>query len=373
MVAWFPAPASFTGEDVVEIHAHGGVAIVRAIFEALGAVGGGRPAEAGEFTRRAYLNGRLDLLEVEALGERIAAETEQQLRQAVELTSRFHAAVQRWREHLIGLLATAEASIDFSDERDVQDLLDSAPEQAIRAFRDEMRAALDSLSVAERVRDGFRVAILGPVNAGKSTLFNALVGRNAAITSAQAGTTRDVLEARLDLAGYPVVLMDTAGFRSAEGDVEKEGIDRARRAGEEADVRLWVAPFDSDAQCPYPDATRFVSRADQHPGRPAPEGCFRLSVVKGEGMEALQRFLRDHLAERIGGRGLDAVSINLRQADLLRAAIGWLDEAVRLGADRIELRAEALRAAAHELNRMVGKVDAELVLDRVFSQFCIGK
>lgn len=372
LVLWCPGPASYTGEDLAELHLHGGPAVIAAVGEALVALGA-RPAEPGEFTRRAFLHGRLDLTEAEGIADLIAAETEAQRRQALRQASGALAArVEGWADRLAALLARAEAFLEFEEE-DLPTDLDSRVAEEVAALRAEMAAELAAAPRAERLREGVAVAILGPPNAGKSSLLNALAGREAAIVSARAGTTRDVIEVRLVLAGVPVTLADTAGLRETADEIEAEGVRRALARAEAADLRLLVvpageAPDAATAGLVGPDALRVASKADL--GGAAPPGAFAVSVVTGEGMEALRAALEREVAARAG---LAAAAGLTRPRH--RAAVG--EAVAALGRHREaplpELRAEALREALAALGRLTGRFGVEEILDRIFAEFCIGK
>ena len=390
LALWFPAPHSETGEDVAELQLHGGQAVIAAVLKALGTVAGCRLAEPGEFTRRAFENGKLDLTGVEALGDLIFAETSAQRRQAFrQLIGLIGDRAEAWRGRLIEALALVEARIDFSDEADVpEDLI--APAAAIaRSLRDEIAAALADGRRGERLRDGLVVAIAGPPNAGKSTLFNRLARREAAIVSPYAGTTRDVIEVHLDLDGYPLTILDTAGIRGSCEPVEQEGIRRARARAAEADLVLWVTDVSAGGRMGTEMAqlkegpphwliqnkidllrsTPAQSKKDEH------EFIFSLSAKEGEGLEELIAALAQFATDLFAG-GENAVVTRARHREMLEQAVAALDRAVAEGADaspREELIAEELRQASSALGRLTGRVDVEDVLDKIFRDFCIGK
>lgn len=373
LVLWFPGPGSYTGEDGAELQLHGGPAVVAGVAEALVAAGA-RPAEAGEFTRRAFLNGRLDLTAAEGIADLIEAETAGQRRQALRQAGGALAELYGgWAERLTALLARQEAFIEFEDE-DLPLGLDDAVGQAAAVLRDEIRQHLADGRRGERLREGLLVAILGAPNAGKSSLLNALVGREAAIVSARAGTTRDVVEARLDLAGVPVTLADTAGLREAVDEIEAEGVRRARRRAEEADLTLLVFAADEPADAETlgwltPAALVVVNKVDLPAAAGLPEGL-RISARTGEGLADLRLRLEIEAAARAGGAG-ETLLTRPRHRAALQEAVEWLGE---LEVTILpELRAEALRAAVRALGRITGRVGVESVLDSVFAQFCIGK
>lgn len=376
LVLWFPGPASYTGEDGAELHLHGGPAVIAAVGGALAALGA-RPAEPGEFTRRAFLNGRMDLTAAEGIADLIAAETEAQRRQALrQADGALARLLEGWAVRLTRLLAHQEAAIEFADEDLPSDLGAQAQGGAAR-LRAEIEAHLADAGQGERLREGVVVAILGAPNAGKSSLLNALAGREAAIVSARAGTTRDVVEARLVLAGIPVTLADTAGLHDAADEIEQEGIRRARRRAEEADLVLAVFAADvaPDAQTLgwiTPGAVVLANKADLAPapamiGGMAPLG---VSARTGEGLAALRARLEGE-ALRLAGAGDAAVLTRPRHRAALAEAVGWLAEAE--AADLPELVSESLRAALRAVGRLTGRVGVEDILDVVFGEFCIGK
>ncbi|WP_431266771.1 tRNA uridine-5-carboxymethylaminomethyl(34) synthesis GTPase MnmE [Dankookia sp. P2] len=376
LVLWFPGPSSYTGEDSAELHLHGGPAVIAGVAEALVAAGA-RPAEPGEFTRRAFLNGRMDLTAAEGIADLIAAETAAQRRQALRQAD---GALVRlyggWATRLTALLARQEAFIEFEDE-DLPSGLDDSVAQAGAALQGEIEAHLADAGRGERLREGLLVAILGAPNAGKSSLLNALTGREAAIVSARAGTTRDVVEVRLDLAGVPVTLADTAGLREAADEIEAEGVRRARRRAEEADLVITV--FAADAP-PDPETLAWVRPgalvlANKLDLAPAPAGIggvvpLGISARTGAGLEALRARLAEEAAAR-AGLAAEATLTRPRHRAALAEAASWLAELD--SAPLPELRAESLRAALRAIGRITGRVGVEAVLDAVFGEFCIGK
>lgn len=356
----FPAPHSFTGEDMAEIHCHGSPAVVAALHKEL-LDRGLAPAGPGEFTRRAFLNGRIDLTQAEALADLLAAETEAQRHQALaNAGGRLRAAAQAWRARLLDLRAAAEAELDFADEADVAR---TAPPPAIAALAADIAAALAAAPLAERVRAGLTIAVTGPVNAGKSSLVNALAGRDVAIVTPHAGTTRDVIEVRLDLGGIPVTLLDTAGLRDSADPVEQEGIARARARAAAADL---VLDFGNGAS-----GWQLVGHIDETGLAPGyHDGAFHLSPRTGAGIDTLVEALV-RWAQAAVPRGEPALVTTARQVHLLGNARDHLAEAAAT-ADPV-LRAESLRAAAHALGRLTGAIDPEDVLGAIFARFCIGK
>lgn len=372
---WLPGPASQTGEDMAELHLHGGRAVMTAALDALLSLPGLRAAEPGEFVRRAFLNGRLDLAEAEGLADLLAAETEAQRRQAVRQSEgALSALIDGWREALLNAMALVEAGIDFSDEDDVPREARAAARSGAEALAGEIAAALRDTR-AERLREGFSVAILGQPNVGKSSLLNALARREVAIVTDAPGTTRDVLEVHLDLGGLPVTLADTAGLRDAEDAAEQEGVRRARARAEVSDLALWIddasAPVEPPA-LPGVALWRVANKIDVAPDGGA-DADHRISARTGEGLDglvaALARAGRDAL-----GAGEHVGLTRARHRDALAAVAGELDAALgRWDGLPDELLAEHLRRAATELGRITGKVGVEDVLGKIFSEFCIGK
>lgn len=375
LVLWFPGPASFTGEDVAELQVHGGAAVVSAVLAAARSVPGVRPAEPGEFTRRAFLNGRMDLSAAEGLADLIDAETEAQRLQALrQMEGGLDAAALDWRHRIVLALAEAEADIDFPDEDLPPGLTDSARAR-VGALRDELQAHLLASVGASRVRDGFRVVILGAPNAGKSSLLNALAGREAAIVSDIPGTTRDIVEVRLVLGGQVVWISDTAGLRDAGDRIEAEGVRRALARAREADLRigLWTSLDERvvlTALDPAPDLL-VRGKCDLEPDRSSDAGL-AVSGVTGAGIAELVQLL----ASRAGAAAPVTAAAPLTRARHRAAvedAVGALGRALAAPAGAPELAAEDLRLAARAVGRIAGRVDVEDILDQVFSAFCIGK
>jgi tRNA modification GTPase len=374
IVLWFPAPSSATGEDTAEFQVHGGRAVLSALISALGRIGL-RLAEPGEFTRRAFLNGKLDLTQAEAIADLVAAETEAQRRQALrQLDGGLGALYGGWSARLLRLLAHLEAAIDFPDE-DLPPEIDREVASETRVLAAEIIAHLADDRRGERLRDGTAVAIVGPPNAGKSSLLNWLARREAAITSPIAGTTRDLIEVAIDLAGYPVVLADTAGLRDSADEIEREGLRRALARAEEAELRVFVFDAGSPRDAlgamawPGPDTLLVANKIDLAPPTPLPPGAFAVSALTGSGVPALI----EALARRITADfDLSAPLLTrARHREALEAARGALGRA--LDADLPELRAEDLRLAWRSLGRITGQADVEDLLDVIFADFCIGK
>jgi tRNA modification GTPase len=392
LVLWFPAPASFTGEDVAELHVHGGRAVIDAVARALGTMPGLRAAEPGEFTRRAFEHGKLDLAQAEGLADLVAAETEAQRMQALEqfdgvLSRRF----ETWRETLIVMLAQVEAILDFSDEDVPQEVVRTLLPDLVVLF-EQFSLYVDRPRMGEKIRDGFHVAILGAPNVGKSSLLNALAQRDVAIVSETKGTTRDIIEVHLDLGGIPVTLADTAGLRETRDAIEAEGMRRAESRAAGADLRLTV--FDARDWPDHDAATaRFggegsiavLNKIDLlgELGRSKADLVLQLhkstrycviSALTGEGLDELLAAIQAYLQQLLDLRGPVPLTRERHRralndaADALRRAIESPDPVAMP-----ELLAEDIRLAARALGRIAGRVDVEDVLDRIFSQFCIGK
>ena len=370
LVAYFAEPQSFTGENVVELHLHGSIATINKILAELAALPGFRQAEPGEFTRRALDNGRMDLAQVEGLADLIDAETEAQRQQALNvLSGALGQKAEIWRSDLIRAAALLEATIDFVDEEvpvdvapDVLSLIDSVT----TALTSESKAAL----ISERIRDGFEVAIIGAPNVGKSTLLNALAGRDAAITSSHAGTTRDVIEVRMDLNGLPVTILDTAGLRDTADEVEALGIQLAIDRAKSADLRVFLVDDDQAPTKLTPGKDDIVVRAKADT-RALADGA--VSGKTGQGVDDLVRKIADILSQRASGSG---TAIRERHRLAMYKAVDALNIArdeVLSGSDRAELAAEELRVAIRTLDSLIGRVDVEDLLDEIFASFCLGK
>lgn len=371
LVLWFPGPASFTGEDMAELHCHGGRGVVAAVLRVLGGLPGCRPAQAGEFTRRALMNGRMSLDQVEGLADLIDAETEGQRRQALRgLEGETGQIVRQWRDRIVEAMALMEAAIDFSDEGDVSERVIGDSLSIAQSIRDQIESELQKPQRTERLREGYRVVLAGPPNAGKSTLLNALARRDAAIVSAIPGTTRDVIEVHLDLGGLPVLLIDTAGLRDSDDVIEQEGIKRTQRSMAEADLVLWLKPPQGVDPKNITVPTLIIgTKADLGDV----SGDFVLSAKTGEGIEILLSELQKRAAEVVG-TGESGVIMRSRHREAFEEARLCLDRALAGNAEEAtELVAEDLRLAARALGRVTGDVGIEEVLDRLFAGFCIGK
>jgi len=365
----FPDQHSFTGEHVVELQCHGSPAVTAAILTTLSGIEGLRAAEPGEFTRRALENGRLDLAQVEGLADLIDAETEAQRRQALRVFSGdLGKRAEEWRQSLIRAAALLEATIDFADE-DVP--VDVSPEvtQLVAQVRESLEKEIAGVQTAERVRTGFEVAIVGAPNVGKSTLLNILAGREAAITSEYAGTTRDVIEVRMDLSGLPVTLLDTAGIRETSDAVESIGVDRARQRATQADLRVFLLDQDATPDVPPgPDDIILRAKADLLSD---PTGA--ISGVTGYGVPSLIASITDTLQSRSSVIG---IATRLRHKLAMERAVFSLISAQPLiapGEAHADITAEELRTAIRALDSLVGRIDVENILDEIFASFCLGK
>ncbi len=377
LLLWFPAPGSFTGEDVAELHIHGGRAVIAAVLGALGEVAGLRLAEPGEFSRRAFENGKLDLTSAEGLADLINAETEIQRRQALrQATGAQRVVFERWRGHLLRALSLVEAGIDFSDEADISDDVMRQARGLVTVLEEEIGAHLADGHRGEIIRDGFKVVIMGAPNAGKSSLLNALARRDVAIVSTEAGTTRDVIEVALDLGGVRVLLSDTAGLRETEGAVEREGIRRALARAQEAQLVLWLEDG-TGPRSEMPPALcglkvpvlRIISKSDLLTG--GVDG-FAVSAKTGQGLRALEERLGALAQAEMSGPD-DPLITRVRHRQELATAHQALVDFLSGDAGELELRAEDLRLAARALGRITGQVDVEEILGQIFSEFCIGK
>ena len=393
VVLWFPRPASATGEDVAEFHVHGGRAVLAALFATLSSFENVRAAEPGEFTRRAFENGKIDLTEAEALDDLIHADTERQRRQALrQLKGVLGDKVRNWRARIIEASALIEAAIDFSDEGDIPEKLIMPALAQVQSLLEEIKEVLDAQGRSERLREGLVVAISGPPNVGKSTLMNYLARREVAIVSPHAGTTRDVIEVQLDLDGYPVTLIDTAGIRQTDDPIELEGVRRARMRAAEADLVLWMtdpehqhSTIAKDSRAADASVWVIRNKIDLDEGSRiipnesaielAAEGSsteFRISASRGEGIPALITALVSFALEYFGS-GEGALIGRERQRNLLQQSMNALQRCMSAAGEGEELAAEELRAASYFLGRLLGRIDVEDILDAIFREFCIGK
>jgi tRNA modification GTPase len=382
VVLWFPGPASATGEDVAEFHIHGGRAVLAALFTALSAFEDVRLAEPGEFTRRAFENGKLDLTEAEGLDDLIHADTDRQRRQALrQLKGLLGDRARDWRARIIEASALIEAGIDFSDEDDVPTELIAPALAKVKALLTEIEEVLAGQGRSERLRDGLVVAIAGPPNVGKSTLMNQLARREVAIVSPHAGTTRDVIEVQLDLDGYPVTVIDTAGIRETDDPVEQEGVRRARARAADADLVLWLADspkvaIDHDGVAPVWMVRNKIDLEEA--GRSLAEAAvsgqesFQVSASRGDGVPELIAALVGFAQRYFGGTEGGLIS-RTRQRKLLQETVASLQRCIEVIGQGEELAAEELRTAAHSLGRLLGRVDVDDILDVIFREFCVGK
>ncbi len=371
LVIWFPGPHSFTGEDCAEFQVHGSKAVVSKLLDALCAYPAVRLAEAGEFTRRAFQSGKLDLTAVDGLSDLLASETEAQRKLALtQSQGALRDLYEDWRRRLIKVRAHVEAEFDFSDEEDVPTDISSYGLQLLKSVAAEIEAHLADNKLGEIIRDGFQVAILGAPNTGKSSLLNALVERDAAIVTDQPGTTRDIVEVQLDLEGYKVVLSDTAGIRETSDAIEAEGIKRSIERAKESDLILLLKDPSSDAaEVPFPegvDVLRVISKDDDGKSE-----AISISVRTGHGLGRLC----DEIVRRIEARGSTERRLLVtrkRYRDGLQNALNHLQAALSTDLD-LELRAEECRLAGDCIGRITGKIDIEDLLDVIFAEFCVGK
>jgi tRNA modification GTPase len=401
IVLWFPRPSSATGEDVAEFHVHGGRAVLVSLFASLSAIENVRAAEPGEFTRRAFENGKLDLTEAEGLDDLIRADTDRQRRQALRQSQGLlgdHA--RNWRAQIIEASALIEAGIDFANEGDVPSELIAPALAKIKTLLGEIRRVLAGQGRGERLRDGMVIAIAGPPNVGKSTLMNQLARREVAIVSPHAGTTRDIIEVQLDLDGYPVTVIDTAGVRETDDPVEQEGVRRARARAAEADLMLWLCDAEHDTNLPREgtapiwlvrnkidlDVTSSIAatrsrgvsgqgqkqKQKQKQKQEEAEPMFAVSASRGDGIGELISALVGFAQEFFGATESGMIG-RIRQRELLQQTAASLERSVAVIGEGEELAAEDLRAAAYSLGRLLGRVDVEDILDVIFREFCIGK
>ena len=382
LALWFEGPASFTGEDCAEFHVHGGTAVIEAMADRLAELGA-RPAEAGEFTRRAFQNGKMDLTEAEGLADLIDAETEGQREQALsQMTGALRTLYEDWREQLISVLAAIEGEVDFPDEEDVPETLSETAGPPLLDLSEALTAHLEDGRRGERVRDGFSIALIGEPNAGKSTLLNALARRDAAIVTDIPGTTRDVVEVRLVIAGFPVIMADTAGLRDAADQVEAEGVRRALDRAQNADLRLGVVDVSRETlpaklldSLTSEDAL-ILNKVDQdaqlHVSDELGMTRFELSAKSGSGLSALEGWIEGVVRDRLSRREAPALS-RARHRQAVERALEHLQAARSQLARAPELAASDVHLAIRALESLTGRIDVEDVLDRVFSQFCIGK
>ncbi len=381
LVLRFDAPHSFTGEDVVELQLHGGRAVVAATLDALAQLPQFRLALPGEFSRRAFENGKLDLTQIEGLADLIAADTEHQRALAISQAGGvLRSRCQSWLEDLTRARALVEAEIDFADEGDVPAQASAAAWEQVRRVGAEMAQCLADEHRGETVRDGFQVVLAGRPNAGKSSLLNALARRDVAIVTPEAGTTRDMLEVHLDLGGYPVTVTDTAGIRTPDGAIEKEAIRRGRARAAAADLVVWLWARDDPDGAPPTEATDHPNRkivrskADlkMKAADPTTDGYLAISVVDETGIQELVSMLGEAVASASSG-GESGLIARARHRQCISDAARAIDGALADPGQALELRAEQLRGASEALERLIGKVDVEDLLGVIFAEFCVGK
>ncbi len=368
LVIPFKGPHSFTGEDVVELHLHGSIAVIQKTLVSLSKIANFRQALPGEFTRRAFSNEKLDLVEIEGLADLIEAETEAQRLQALKvLSGKLGERAQKWRSMIIKAMALIEVTIDFADEEVPTDV-----SKEVLSILDNIIKDLDlestGINAAERIRSGFEVAIVGKPNVGKSTLLNALAGREAAITSEQAGTTRDIIEVRMDLDGLPVTILDTAGLRDTNNLIETEGIHRAIERANTSDLVIVLSEDGKGLpDINNPNTLQFISKCD--------EGSLKngISAVTGFGLDNLINSIKNKLGNNVQNQG---IATRFRHKEAIDRSIEKLKEAKKFVSDGpafYDLAAEELRQTAYTLDELFGKVDVEKILDKIFSSFCLGK
>ncbi len=367
---WFPAPNSFTGEDILELHCHGGIATVSAVLDALSSLPGFRMAEPGEFSRRAFENGRLDLTELEGLSDLIDAQTETQRRQAsAQASGTLRRLYEGWRKELIRIRSHMEAEMDFADEGDVDDQTIETHLQLIRALHDQIVDHLDDKNRGETIRDGFQVVLAGPPNAGKSSLLNALAKRDIAIVTPHAGTTRDVVQARLDIKGQLVIVSDTAGIRSTDDVIEQAGIERSRASIETADLVFWLHEHDSDLKSAPINSVPVRTKADLMSG--ISKDTLSISTTGEPGFDPVIELISSS-CNKIGPTTETALISRKRYREGLLTTSKALEVALTENLEQ-ELICEHLRVASDAIGRITGKIDVEDLLDVIFSEFCIGK
>lgn len=372
LVLVFEAAKSELGEDGAELHLHGSPAVVAAVTRALAALPGLRPAGPGEFTRRAFLNGKLDLAQVEGLADLVDAETDLQRRQAQrQLSGVIRDATAPWRAALIAAAAECETAIDFAEDVVPADV-DARVAALLAPVREGLRAELAAAGAAERIRDGMQVVIAGPPNAGKSSLLNALARREAAIVSTVAGTTRDPIELHLDLAGCPLTLVDTAGLRESADAIERIGMSRARARAEAADLVLWLADDGTPPPAFAAPMWAIATKADLAPPLRVEGEVLPLSTLTGQNLDVLVGRLAAFAQNLAAPAGAGLIA-RARHREAFATALAALDHATEIPAPPIEIVAEHLRAARFALDRLIGAVDVEDILGDVFSRFCIGK
>ncbi|MEP1229475.1 MAG: tRNA uridine-5-carboxymethylaminomethyl(34) synthesis GTPase MnmE [Litorimonas sp.] len=385
LIFWFPAPKSFTGQDCAEFHVHGSLAVIEGVAEALLALGL-RQARAGEFTRRAVENNKMDLTEAEGLADLIDAQTDGQRRQALQhMDGSLRHIYEAWRELLLDAMAQIEGEIDFADEGDVPDALSHAAYPYLRDCAKDMRISLSEMGRGQAIRSGLDIAIIGLPNAGKSTLMNHLARREVAITSPEAGTTRDIIEASVSLAGLPVTISDMAGLRDTDNVIEAEGVKRALKRGDDAHIRLFILrpelDLDLEAQLISlsvkfkPDDIIYINKSDTYDENNFnfnDKHCVVGSALKGESTDNLLSHFEELIADKYTQGGAAGLT-RQRHADCVRKALSGTERAMNNLGDAPELASDDIRLSLQALEELAGRADIEQVFDRIFSRFCIGK
>lgn len=372
IVIAFRAPASFTGEDCLELQLHGGRAVVEAVLKAICSLNGVRLAEAGEFSRRAFANGKLDLTEIEGIADLVASETESQRKQALaQSRGDSRETYEGWRKRLIHMRALIEAELDFSEEEDIPDEISQEGFSQVMALKQEIEAHLNDNRAGEIIRDGFKIALMGKPNAGKSSLLNALAKRDVAIVTNEAGTTRDVIDVHLDIDGYAVIVSDTAGLRLSDNIAETEGIKRAQLKGQEADLVIWLTELNDEEVQPDNDFDNIIYVTSKDDALSIQHGL-SISVSHTRGLDALISEIKAQIRNKLQSH--DGVLISrLRYRESLAECVKHLSFVIDNQVSDIELKAETLRHASDCIGRITGKIDVEDLLDVIFSEFCVGK
>lgn len=371
IVIAFKAPQSFTGEDCLELHLHGGRAVVEAVINVICQFDNVRLAEAGEFSKRAFENGKLDLTEVEGIADLVSCETEAQRKQALNQSGGdSRETYEGWRKRLIHMRALIEAELDFSEEEDIPEEISKEGFAQVLLLKEEIENHLNDNRAGEIIRDGFKIALMGKPNAGKSSLLNALAKRDVAIVTDEAGTTRDVLDVHLDIDGYAVIISDTAGLRESDNIVEAEGIKRAQLKGQDADLVIWLTDINDEAELitDFDNTLQVISKDD---GLSLTNGL-SISVTHKNGLDKLLLEVKNQIRNIVGNREGVLIS-RLRYREALIDCVGHLSFVVDNQVSDIELKAETLRHASDCIGRITGKIDVEDLLDVIFSEFCVGK
>ena len=372
LVIYFNAPASFTGEDCLELQLHGGCAVVEAVINTICQFENVRLAEPGEFSRRAFENGKLDLTEIEGIADLVASETEAQRKQALSQSrGDSRETYEGWRKRLIHMRALIEAELDFSEEEDIPEEISKEGFAQVSALKDEIEKHLDDNRAGEIIRDGFKIALMGKPNAGKSSLLNALAKRDVAIVTNEAGTTRDVLDVHLDIGGYAVIVSDTAGLRESDNIVEVEGIKRAQLKGSEADLVIWLTELNDNDVINHNNFDNIIYIKSKDDDGIVSSGI-SISVANDNGLDLLLCEVKNQIKNKVQGH--DGVLISrLRYREALVDCVNHLSFVIDNQISDIELKAETLRHASDCIGRITGKIDVEDLLDVIFSEFCVGK